>query len=87
MLAIVFRYRVFKDWKTIFAFTRIICIRVAAVVEEVVYEVVAEPQVPQGQAPQREVREESTQGPVHPVLSSSSKASPGAQPINLNYDT
>ena len=51
------------------------------------YEVVAEPQVPQGQALQREVHEESAQGPVHPVLSSSSKASPGAQPINLNYDT
>ena len=34
-----------------------ICIRVAAATEEVVYEVVAEPQGPQGQAPQQEVRE------------------------------
>ena len=31
-----------------------ICIRVAAAAEEVVYEVVAEPQEPQGQAPQQE---------------------------------
>ena len=43
-----------------------ICIRVAAAIEEVVYEVVAEPQEPQGQAPQQEVREESTQGPANP---------------------
>jgi len=28
--------------------------------------VVAEPQEPQGQAPQQEVREESAQGPTHP---------------------
>ena len=38
-----------------------ICTRVAAAAEEVVYEVVAEPQEPQGQAPQQEVREESAQ--------------------------
>ena len=41
------------------------CIRVAAVAEEVVYEVVAEPQ---GQAPQQEGREESAQGPTHPSV-------------------
>ena len=35
-----------------------ICTRVAAAVEEVVYEMVAEPQEPQGQAPQQEVRED-----------------------------
>ena len=40
------------------------CIRVAATAEEVVYEVAAEPQEPQGQAPQQEAREESAQGPV-----------------------
>ena len=40
------------------------CIRVAAAAEEVVYEVVAEPHEPQGQAPQQEAREESAQGPV-----------------------
>ena len=43
-----------------------ICIRVAAAAEEVVYEVVAEPQEPQGQAPQQEVREELDQGPADP---------------------
>jgi len=59
---------VFKDWKTIFAFTHIICIHVAAAAEEVVYEVVAEPQEPQGQALQQDVREESSQGPVHPSV-------------------
>jgi len=41
----------------------VICIRVAAAAEEVVYEVVAEPQ---GQAPQEEIRGESVQGPTHP---------------------
>ena len=40
-----------------------IYIRVAAAEEEVVYEVVAEPQEPQGPAPQEEVRGESAQGP------------------------
>ena len=50
------------------AFSHIICIctRVAAAAEEVVYEVVAEPQEPQGQAPQKEDRGESAQGPSHP---------------------
>ena len=45
-----------------------ICTRVAAVAEEVVYEVVAESQELQGQAPQQEheIRENPAQGPVHP---------------------
>ena len=43
-----------------------ICIRVAAAAEEIVYEVVAEPQEPQGQALQQEDREEPAQGPIHP---------------------
>ena len=43
-----------------------ICIRVAAAAEEVVYKVVAEPQEPQGQAPQEEIRGESAQVPTHP---------------------
>ena len=42
-----------------------ICIRVVAAAEEVVYEVVAEPQEPQVQAPQEEIREGSAQGPTH----------------------
>ena len=47
------------------AFPHIICIctRVAAAAEEVEYEVVAEPQ---GQAPLKEDRGESAQGPSHP---------------------
>ena len=43
-----------------------ICTRVAAATEEVVYEVVTEPQESQGQAPQQEVRGEPAQGPTHP---------------------
>ena len=43
-----------------------ICARVAAAAEEVVYEVVAEPQESQGQAPQQEVREEAAPGPADP---------------------
>ena len=43
-----------------------ICIRVVAVAEEIVYEVVAEPQEPQGQALKQENRGESAQGPSHP---------------------
>ena len=54
---------------------------VAAAAEEVVYEVVAEPQDPQGPAPQEEVRGESAQGPLTPVLSNRRKASPGARPF------
>ena len=52
------------------AFSHIICIctHVAAVAEEVVYEVVAEPQELQGPAPQEEVRRESAQGPTHPSV-------------------
>ena len=49
-------------------FSHIICIyiRVAAAAEEIVYEVAAEPQEPQGQALQQEDREEPAQGPIHP---------------------
>ena len=42
-----------------------ICIRVVAASEEVVYEVVAEPQ---GPALQQEVRGELAQGPAHPSV-------------------
>ena len=48
---------------------------------------VAEPQEPQGQAPQQEVREEAAQGPADPSAEQRLKASPGGQPNNLNYDT
>ena len=60
------------------------CIRVAAAAEEIVYEVVAEPQESQGQALQQEDREEPAQFTL--ALSSRRKASPGVHPIILNYD-
>ena len=53
-----------------------ICIRVAAATEEVVYEVVAEPQEPQGQAPQEEVRGELAQGPTHPSVEQQTQGKP-----------
>ena len=43
-----------------------ICTHVAAAAEEVVYEVVAETQESQGQAPQQEVREEAALGQADP---------------------
>ena len=63
------------------------CIHIDAAAEGVVYEVVAKPQEPQGQAPQQEDRGESAQGHLTLVLSSRRKASPGACPIILNYDS
>ena len=53
-----------------------ICIRVAAAAEEVVYEVVAEPQEPHGQAPQEEVRAGSAQGPTHPSVEQQTQGKP-----------
>ena len=54
------------NYKIVFALTHIICIRVAAAAEEVVYEVVAEPQEPLEQAQQEERRETQAQGQAHP---------------------
>ena len=53
-----------------------ICIHVAAAAEEVVHEVVAEPQEPQGQAPQEEVRGESAQGPTPPSVEQQTQGKP-----------
>ena len=53
-----------------------ICTRVADAAEEVVYEVVAEPQEPQGQAPQQEVREESPQGSANPSAEQKTQGKP-----------
>ena len=64
-----------------------ICTRVAAVAEEVVYEVVAEPQEPQGQAPQQEVREESAQGPIHPSVEQQTQSKHRCTSFISNYDT
>ena len=51
-----------------------ICIRVAAAAEEVVYEVVAEPQ---GQAPQQQERcENQAQGPVDPGAEQQTQGKP-----------
>ena len=64
------------NYKIILALTYIICIHVAAAAEVVVYEVVAEPQEPQGQAPQEEVRGESAQGPTHPSSEQQTQGKP-----------
>ena len=53
-----------------------ICTRVAAAPEEVVYEVVAEPQEPQGQDPQQEDCGESAQGPTHPSVEQQAQGKP-----------
>ena len=52
------------------------CICVAAAAEEVVYEVAAEPQEPQGQAPQQEDRGEPAQGPIHPSTEQQTQGKP-----------
>ena len=52
------------------------CIRVATAAEGAVYEVVAEPQEPQGQAPQEEVRGESAQGTTHPSVEQQTQGKP-----------
>ena len=51
---IVFGYRLLVIFikSGLYSHVICICIRVAAAAEEMVYEVVAEPQEPQGQAPQ-----------------------------------
>ena len=63
------------NYKIVFALTHIICIRVAAAAEEVVYEVIAEPREQQEQA-QKEVHKDSAQGPVDP----SSEQQPEGKP-------
>jgi len=56
-------------------------VRVAAAAEEVVYEVVAEPQEPLEQAQQEERREAPAQGPVHP----SAEQHPEGMPRCMSY--
>ena len=53
-----------------------LCIRVVAAAEGVVFEVVAEPQGPQGQAPQQEVREEPAEGPANPSTEQQAQGKP-----------
>ena len=64
-----------------------ICTRVAAAAEEVVYEVVAEPPEPQGQAPQEEVRGELAQGPTHPSVEQQTHGKPRCTSFISNYGT
>ena len=60
------------------------CIRVAAAAEEVVYEVVAEPQ---GQALQQEDREEPAQGPIHPSTEKQTQGKPRYTTYYFNFMT
>ena len=53
-----------------------ICMRVVAAVEEVVFEVVAEPQELQGQAPQQEVCVEPAKGPANPSTEQQAQGKP-----------
>ena len=53
-----------------------ICIRVAATAEEVVFEVVADPQEPLEQALQEERCENQAQGPVDPSVEQQSQGKP-----------
>ena len=53
------------NYKIVFVLTHIICIRIVAAAEEVIYEVVAEPPEPLEQAQQEERRENQAQGPTH----------------------
>ena len=61
-----------------------ICIRVAAAAEEIVYEVVAEPQ---GQALQQEDREEPAQGPIHPSTEQQTQGKPRCTTYYFNFMT
>ena len=56
---------------------------IESVAEEVVYEVVAEPQVPLEQA-QQEICENPAQGPVHPSTEQQSEGKPWCITPNLN---
>jgi len=61
-----------------------ICIRVAAAAEEIVYEVVAEPQ---GQALQQEDREQPAQGPIHPSTEQQTQGKPRCTTYYFNFMT
>ena len=66
--------------------SHIICIRVDAAAEGAVYEVIAGHRSSEGKFSRRIVSTRPKAQPS-PVSSSSPKASPGAHPIILNYDT
>ena len=52
------------------------CIRIDAAAEGIVYEVVTEPQEPQGQALQQEDRGEQAQGSSHPSVEQQTQGKP-----------
>ena len=62
------------------------CIRVDAAAEGVIHEVIAEAKE-HPEPVQQGVRKDPAQGPSAPSSEQHPKASPGAHPINLNYDT
>ena len=65
-----------------------LCTRVAAAVEEVVYEVVEEPQEPQGQAPQQEERRENqAQGPIDPGIKQQTQGKPRCMTYYFKFMT
>ena len=64
------------NYKIVFALTHIICIRVVAAAEEVIYEVVAEPPEPLEQAQQEERRENQAKGPVDPSAEQQTQGKP-----------
>ena len=77
----VYGLGLFQNYKSYCMHSHIICIRVAAAIERVVYEVVAEPQEPLEQAQQEERREAPAQGLVH----LSAEQQPEDEPRCLSY--
>ena len=75
--------------QVVHAFSHIICIctRVAAAAEEVVYEVVAEPQEPQEKALQQGDHGESAQGQSHPSTEPQTQGKPQCITPISNYAT
>ena len=76
LVVFVIGYGLFQSFKLYCIHSHIICIRIDAAAEGVIYEVVAEPQEPQGQAPQQEDRGEQTQGSSHPSVEQQTQGKP-----------
>ena len=70
-----------------FSYVICICICLAAAAEKIVYEVVAEPQEPQGQALQQEDREEPAQGTIHPSTEQQMQGKPRCTTYYFNFMT
>ena len=74
----VYGLGLFQSYESYCIFSYVICIRVDAVTEGAVYEVIAGPQE---QAPQQEICEHPAQGPVHP----STEQQPEGKPRCTSY--